>query len=278
MESKRHNFVVRVLSGVILAIVVFGAIYSSYLGFGLLLLAIVLGSLREFYRMSREKGIEPQDVAGYFAGAAIFGYGFDYFYLGGVYTTHLTLFMLLIVPLMFVIELFKEREQPLVNIGTTLLGLVYIALPLALLVGVPLLLTGGAWNPLVMILYILIIWCSDSFAYLVGVTMGRHRLYEKISPKKSWEGFFGGVAGSIVMAVITAKLLGADVWMWIGVGVVISVMGCLGDLVESMFKRTCGVKDSGTLLPGHGGVLDRFDSLIFTAPFVLVYLIIFSQF
>ncbi|MFI3303252.1 MAG: phosphatidate cytidylyltransferase [Rikenellaceae bacterium] len=276
-KKKLQNLAMRTLSGAFLAVFAVGAIYHSYWGFGLLLLAIALGAIREFYRMYQVNGAEPQYVAGFSAAAIIVALGFDYFYNGSLYTIPLVLFLLLLIPLIFVAELFRGGKNPLENIGTTLLGIVYISLPMAMLAGVPLLISRGEWNPWIMIFYIFLIWSNDSFAYLVGVTCGRHRLYEKISPLKSWEGFFGGVCGSMLMAVVAAHFTTGDYGVWIGLSVVLSVMGCVGDLVESMFKRSCAVKDSGGALPGHGGWLDRFDSLIFSAPFALVYLIIVLQ-
>ncbi len=269
-----RNLLVRTASGVVLAVVVIGALLYSQWSFGALLMAITLGGVGEFYKMSKAKGIEPQLVAGYTSAAAIFGVGFDYFFNDSTFNIQLLLFLMLVLPLMFVTELFKGGDRPLSNVGTTVLALIYVAAPMAMLAGVPLLLTGGVWNPLAMILYIIIIWSNDTFAYLVGVPFGKHRLNERISPKKSWEGFFGGIVGAILVSILAAYIIDGLYVMWIGVGVITSVVGCLGDLVESMFKRTCGVKDSGNILPGHGGWLDRFDGLIFSAPFVFVYLIL----
>ncbi len=277
MESKIENLVVRALSGAVLAIVVMGALLLSHWTFGLLLLAITIGGVSEFYRMSKAKGIKPQLVAGYCSAAAIFGVGFDYFFNSSQLNIVLLLFLMLIVPLMFLVELFNGGDRPLSNVGTTVLALIYVAVPMAMLAGVPLLLSGGDWQPLTMIFYILTIWSNDTFAYLVGVPFGKHRLNERISPKKSWEGFFGGIVGAILMSIFAAYYLDGSYIMWIGVGVITSTVGCLGDLVESMFKRTCGVKDSGNILPGHGGWLDRFDGLIFSAPFVFFYLILIAM-
>lgn len=265
------------MSGAVLAVVVMGAILLSHWTFGLLLLAITIGGVVEFYRMSKAKGIKPQFVAGICSAIAIFALGFDYFFNASQFNIILLLFLMLIVPIMFLVELFNGGDRPLSNVGTTVLALIYIAVPMAMLSGVPLLLSGGEWIPLTMVFYILIIWSNDTFAYLVGVQFGKHRLNERISPKKSWEGFFGGILGAIVVSALAAKYLDGSYLMWVGVGVTTSVVGCLGDLVESMFKRTCGVKDSGNILPGHGGWLDRFDGFIFSAPFVFVFLILIAM-
>ena len=112
----------------------------------------------------------------------------------------------------------------------------------------------------------------------MGVSIGKHRLCERISPKKSWEGFFGGVIGALGMGALGASVVGGDCGIWLGLAAVISLTGVLGDLVESMFKRDAGVKDSGSIMPGHGGILDRFDALIISAPFALIYLWVVMMF
>ena len=138
--------------------------------------------------------------------------------------------------------------------------MLYVAVPLSLLLYVPVLAGDGVWRPETVLCYIFIIWANDVFAYLVGMTFGRHRLCERLSPKKSWEGFFGGLAGAVATALVA------------------SLSGVAGDLVESMFKREAGVKDSGQVIPGHGGVLDRFDALLLSAPYVFLYLLLVGRF
>ena len=114
----------------------------------------------------------------------------------------------------------------------------------------PLLTGEGGWNPWVILAYIFIIWANDVFAYLVGVSVGRHHLYERISPNKSWEGFFGGIVGAIAMGCLAAWWLDGSYWLWCCLAAIAAVSGVLGDLIESMFKRAAGVKDSGNILPG----------------------------
>jgi phosphatidate cytidylyltransferase len=173
---------------------------------------------------------------------------------------------------MFICELYRKSETPIANIAASITGAMYVALPMSLLLIVPMLLGNGEWNPWIMICYIFIIWANDVFAYLFGITLGRHRLFERISPKKSWEGFFGGLLGAMAMGWVAATVLQASVPMWVGMALVAAISGVLGDLVESMMKRSVDVKDSGNIIPGHGGWLDRFDALILSAPFAFVYL------
>ena len=140
---------------------------------------------------------------------------------------------------------------------------------------IPLLLAGNEWQPWYFLFYLFIVWANDVFAYLVGVTMGKHRLCERISPKKSWEGFFGGILGAIGVGALGAYFLDGRYEIWICLAVIIAITGVLGDLVESMFKREAGVKDSGNIMPGHGGVLDRFDALLVSAPFAFIFVLFF---
>ena len=124
----------------------------------------------------------------------------------------------------------------------------------------------------------MIIWVHDSGAYLVGVSIGRHRLFERISPKKSWEGAIGGTLTAILAAWFIAKYIPEiSLLHWIIISVLVVVFSTFGDLTESMFKRYFGIKDSGNILPGHGGILDRFDSLLFAAPVLVAYLKLFIE-
>ena len=165
------------------------------------------------------------------------------------------------------------------------MGAVYVALPMAILTILPSLLNGLIyrgdawipWVPWVFLFYLLLVWGNDVFAYLVGVTMGKHRMCERLSPKKSWEGFVGGVMGSAAVGAIAASVLGGSYGVWIGLAIVVALSSVVGDLIESMFKRDAGVKDSGAIMPGHGGILDRFDALIISAPFALIYLCVIEM-
>ena len=267
MGVNMKNLVTRSLSGLVLAVVFFSAIYFSKWGFGALMLAIVVGSQREFYRMCRAAGSEPQQFAGSALGVALAVLAFVIFMqFGGAGSVEavvgktvyaLGLYMLLLVPTVFICEMVRNRPNPIANVAATFAGVVYVALPVALLFFVP-----------------LIVWSNDVFAYLVGCAIGSHRMCERISPKKSWEGFVGGVLGAVGIAIVIAWLLGANLWLWGGLAVVAAVTGVAGDFVESMFKRSVDMKDSGSILPGHGGWLDRFDALLLSAPFVFVYLLI----
>ena len=280
------NLMVRTLSGLVLVAVFVGAVLGSQWSFGALLLLILVGGQTEFYKLARETGLSPQRWMGLAVGVLLFALNFIVFRqfsrsvtdeAGGA-VLYLLLYIGLLLPTLFVCELFRRSATPLANLGATLLGVLYVAVPLSLLLYVPVLAGDGVWRPETVLCYIFIIWANDVFAYLVGMSVGRHRLCERLSPKKSWEGFFGGIAGAVVMGIVAARMLDGNMWVWAGLALVAAVSGVLGDLVESMFKREAGVKDSGQVIPGHGGVLDRFDALLLSAPYVFLYLLLVGRF
>lgn len=280
------NLMVRTLSGLVLVAVFVGTVLGSQWSFGALLLLILVGGQTEFYKLARETGLSPQRWMGLAVGVLLFALNFIVFRqfsrsvtdeAGGA-VLYLLLYIGLLLPTLFVCELFRRSATPLANLGATLLGVLYVAVPLSLLLYVPVLAGDGVWRPETVLCYIFIIWANDVFAYLVGMTFGRHRLCERLSPKKSWEGFFGGLAGAVATGLAAAYALDANYWVWGGLALVASLSGVAGDLVESMFKREAGVKDSGQVIPGHGGVLDRFDALLLSAPYVFLYLLLVGRF
>ena len=280
------NLMVRTLSGLVLVAVFVGAVLGSQWSFGALLLLILVGGQTEFYKLARETGLSPQRLMGLAVGVLLFALNFIVFRqfsrsvtdeAGGA-VLYLLLYIGLLLPTLFVCELFRRSATPLANLGATLLGVLYVAVPLSLLLYVPVLAGDGVWRPETVLCYIFIIWANDVFAYLVGMTFGRHRLCERLSPKKSWEGFFGGLAGAVATGLAAAYALDANYWVWGGLALVASLSGVAGDLVESMFKREAGVKDSGQVIPGHGGMLDRFDALLLSAPYVFLYLLLVGRF
>ena len=164
----------------------------------------------------------------------------------------------------------RPAAEPLRAAWSALRGVLWIVVPMALL---PLLgVLGGGYHPCRVLFYVVLIWINDIGAYLVGVSIGRHKLWPRISPKKSWEGFFGGLFFTATAAVFLGPRMGGvapiPVWGWIVFGIVLTLSAVAGDLVESAYKRRAGVKDSGTIIPGHGGFMDRFDAMFLSLPFV----------
>ena len=268
------NFIIRTLSGIVMVATLIGATLFSKLTFVLLLLAITLGGEWEFYRLAKKAGTSPQRFVGMLAGTMMIVAAAAALHEILAITAVLMVAFMILIPMPLIFELYRKSATPMANVGITYAGVIYVALPMALLTFFPMMLGNGEWKPWSVILYIFIIWANDVFAYLFGITLGKHRLFERISPKKSWEGFFGGLLGAMAMGFVAAKVLDANVALWIGLALIAAITGVFGDLVESLLKRSVDVKDSGSFIPGHGGWLDRFDALIFSVPFAFIYLII----
>lgn len=174
--------------------------------------------------------------------------------------------------LAFIYELFSRSANPFQNVGFIVLGMVYIGAPFALLDFIAF--HEGRFYSWTVFGLLLLTWLNDTGAYLIGSKFGKHPLHPRISPKKTWEGTIGGVVVTFIVAYIFCAVSGVlRLVDWMVLAAIVSVFGTMGDLVESMLKRSVGVKDSGNLLPGHGGVLDRFDAFIFLLPFAAAYLL-----
>ena len=274
MSDKLKNFIIRTLSGIVMVATLIGATLFSKFTFVLLLLAITLGGEWEFYRLAKKAGTSPQRFVGMLAGTMMIVAAAAALHEILAITAVLMMAFMILIPMPLIFELYRKSATPMANVGITYAGVIYVALPMALLTFFPMMLGNGEWKPWSVILYIFIIWANDVFAYLFGITLGKHRLFERISPKKSWEGFFGGLLGAMAIGFVAAKVLDANVALWIGLALIAAITGVFGDLVESMLKRSVDVKDSGSFIPGHGGWLDRFDALIFSVPFAFIYLVI----
>ncbi|MBI1224890.1 MAG: phosphatidate cytidylyltransferase [Bacteroidetes bacterium] len=174
--------------------------------------------------------------------------------------------------LSFIYELFSGSEKPFQNVAFIVLGMVYIGAPFSLLNFIAF--NEDGFNVWPIFGLLLLTWMNDTGAYIVGSKFGKTPLLPRISPKKTWEGTLGGVAVTFLVAYVFCTLTGElQLFDWMILALIVSVFGSIGDLIESMLKRSIGSKDSGTLLPGHGGVLDRFDAFIFLLPFAAAYLL-----
>jgi phosphatidate cytidylyltransferase len=222
----------------------------------------------ELYRMARVRGHHPSEAWGIPLGALV---------ILNVYHPLLPALgpyfpVVLSVLLITIARLFSPRpvDGALEDIASTVLGVFYVALLFAYQIGIRI---GGDGKQWLVFLYF-IIWASDIGAYSIGIPFGRHRLYEKVSPKKSIEGLAGALAASAGMALLCRVWFMPPIGMGeaVGIALVLAVVGTIGDFVESLFKRAAGVKDSGTIIPGHGGVLDRMDSMLFAAPVLYYFL------
>lgn len=281
----------RTITAAIFVAVLLACICTNYVSFTALFFVVAIWGLYEFYQLSEKLGAKPYKPMGYLAGVCMFGYSV-------VANSNLALFfpsenllayVLVFVFLVFVVALFDDNKNTILNITHTLAGLVYAVLPFMVLVSLsctdktftfnhP---TGQWYNDLApynfhyVLGIILLIWASDVCAYLVGSLIGKHKLYERISPGKTWEGSIGATILTIGCSFLIAHWYPElPLKHWVVISIIVCVFGTIGDLVESMLKRQAGVKDSGKIMPGHGGILDRFDSLLFVSPFIYAYLML----
>ena len=248
-----------------------GSIFLGAYTFTFFYLILSLAALFEFFGMIKKAGIRPHRNIALFAAALIFLMTAGYHLL-----QFETKYMLLIVPLIFSVfisELYKKEKIPFSNISYTFVGFIYVTVPFCFFYSLGFIQNTAAYNFHLPLSFLLMLWASDTGAYLFGMKFGKTRLFERHSPKKSWEGFFGGMFTSVVASyVISLFFTEINPLVFGGMAVLIVSFGTLGDLVESMLKRSLNVKDSGNILPGHGGFLDRFDGLLLAAPVVYAYL------
>lgn len=267
--QERSNLEQRVIAASVGAIIFVGAIYLNEWTYFSVFLALTLLGMVEFYRLLSIKGFEPNQNIGLLVGGGLFVSVF--LIQKGLLPLRVLFLMPALMALVFVVELYRKKALPFVNISVTLVGVLYVAVPFSLLSLLGFLGEQYSWH--VILGCLLLIWAADTGAYFVGKNFGRRKLMERISPGKTWEGWAGGVLFSLLVAWGLAFFFtDLDLFRWIIIGLIVSVFGVLGDLVESMLKRGLEVKDSGNLIPGHGGILDRFDSLLMVVPFVVAFL------
>jgi phosphatidate cytidylyltransferase len=271
--SKYTNLTQRLITGLLgSAAIIAGVSFSEWIYFGIFFF-ICLFSLLEFYKLAGLDGMVPLKTLGTVSGLAIFSLSF--FISQETISSRYYFLIFPLVAFAYVIKLYKKTEQkPFTNIAYTFLGVFYVAVPFALLNVATF--EEGYYNYEIILGSMLILWASDSGAYFAGTLFGKHRLFERISPKKSWEGFWGGAALAIVITyILTLYFHSLTLVDWMIISLIIIIGGTFGDLVESLLKRSIEIKDSGDSLPGHGGFLDRFDGLLISAPFIVAYLEIF---
>jgi len=274
------NLGIRILTGAIFVSILIGGIIISQYAFFIVFSLVTIFALYEFYGLLIKAGkVSMNRIFNTLGGFLL--YSACFFYFSSI-SKSLIVFVPYIIYILalFISELFLKRANPLQSLAYAVLGQMYLAFPLSLLnylaFGYD---SGGAYHFALLLALFIFIWANDSFAYLSGSIFGRHKMFERISPKKSWEGFAGGVIFSIIAAIIYAHFhQELSLLSWIGFALIMIVFGTLGDLVESLFKRTLNVKDSGNMLPGHGGLLDRIDSVVFAIPAQFVYIEVLSYF
>ena len=266
----------RAVSAVIFVVLMVSGIYGGKIPMTILLMIINILCLTEFFNLVFDKN-EPSFQRRKLLGICISLIPFLLLlsrFMGFEFSVSFLL-LLLIGPVLLIFELFQGSKTPFSNVGNLLLGFVYITFSLLLIYPAIGGLTAEA-KPNILMGTLILIWANDSFAYLTGSQIGKRKLFPRISPGKTWEGSLGGLIGTLVTAFIIARFFKDLTQMqWLVTAGICTVFGTLGDLAESMLKRSKGVKDSGNLMPGHGGALDRFDAFLFAIPIVCFYLLVF---
>lgn len=266
----KNNFIQRTITGFFFAAIIIGSILFSEYGYLAFAAIAIIAGLLEFSRL-----VEPFDVQ--INRKYILPTGLSVLagvYISLKYKNELIVFLALLFNSgMWVNELFRKSKNPFHNIAYSVLAIVYIAIPFSLLLYT--LFLPGHFYPNLALFIFFIIWANDTFAYLFGRILGKHKLFPSISPKKTWEGAVGGALSALVIAYFLSLYQNVITEIqFLTMAALIVLLGNYGDLVQSMLKRSLGVKDSGHILPGHGGILDRFDSFLFAAPIATIYLII----
>jgi phosphatidate cytidylyltransferase len=271
------NFWARTITGLSMVFLILAALYLDRFFFAAIFLAVVILGLFEFYSITVTEECKPQKFTGTLLGTIL------YVLISGSFLIRvndpLVFSVVLVLPVFFIpiiIELYRKKEKPLINAAVTIFGLIYVALPVSLLNSMNNPAGGTVFHhfPAYLTAYFLFTWIYDTGAYLVGKNFGKHKFFERISPKKTWEGTIGGtivvIAATVGFYFITEGILFIHLLALTGL---VILFGTFGDLAESLFKRSLNLKDSGNILPGHGGILDRFDTIFVSAPFVFLYFV-----
>ncbi len=260
------NLLLRTVSGSLFVGLVVASIFISPLFFGVLFLLITVVGTFELLRMSQKiEGLAVNQLVVFSLSVVSYSSIFLAVILAD---KRWFLALILLLPVSLLVELYRKKENPLLNIAYSILPAIYIAIPLGVLNS--LLPIGEGF---LLLAFFVTIWAGDTFAFIVGSLIGKHRLFERISPKKSWEGTIGSIIITLAISYWYPVIFGIlNGWQWAIFVVIALVAGSYGDLIESLFKRSVGVKDSGSIMPGHGGILDRFDAVFLASPLIFVFL------
>lgn len=270
------NIIIRALSGAVYVALIVASILlldNSPIAFLAVFSIFVILGVKEIYNMSKNESSESWlviliDMLG--AVGIFFSFYLYSSKTGAPSVCFLPLAAYFIIRC--IVQLYRPKQNAVHSLERSFFAMLYVAVPVGLLNNI-----AYVSAPRILLAVFVFIWVNDTGAFLAGITMGKHRLFERISPKKSWEGFFGGLIACILVALATNKWCNEffqvpELSTWIGLSIVVAVMATFGDLTESLIKRTEGVKDSGNIIPGHGGILDRIDSLLMVSPAVLIYI------
>lgn len=262
----------RAITGAVFITVLIGSALAGATIFTIFFSAVGVWCLYEFFGMVRQQqDVLPVTAIGILT-AILLGSLLGLHHLE-MLPLRYTAIIIPCISLIFIVPLYRGNAKPFHDISYTLTGLLYTAFPFFCFVALGFI--RGNYHAHIPLGFLFMLWSNDTGAYLVGRSIGRTKLFERISPNKTWEGFLGGLAFAMGVAAVLSHFYPVlPLWQWLVMGFIIGTFGTLGDLVESMLKRTLGVKDSGNILPGHGGLLDRFDGLLIAAPLVWIFLLL----
>lgn len=270
------SLIQRSVTGFIFVTIMGGCILLGGPYLSLLFLCAMILGMWEFFTMFKSSAYQIQKIPSLLAAINLYLYASQIFWNGNLSLVLGLSPMFILIGFMFIIEMYKNTKEPFVNIALSVLPILYIALPFSLLIYIYKPVEGILPSHLLLLGFFILVWVNDTFAYIFGIAFGKHRLFERLSPKKSWEGAIGGCLSTIGIACLYGFLLPeVNVWFMFAFALIIVVFSVFGDLVESMLKRSLNIKDSGNLMPGHGGVLDRFDSILLAAPAVSLFLYLY---
>lgn len=273
----KKNLKQRILTGIVFLAVSIGSVFVHPLCYMAVFLVFTIVGLKEFYNICRANKKNPQVVFGLIIGIVSFVL-LSLTALGYIANPKLLLIILLLISVVPIVELYRKTDTHLSNWAYTVFGILYVAIPFGLMSFFLINPIKQEYSPAIFLSFFALIWISDTGAYCAGVLFGKHKLMPSISPKKTIEGLVGGIIFTLLASWAISQIVGIySIMEWLIIAVVVVFFATFGDLAESMIKRNVGIKDSGNLLPGHGGVLDRFDSAILASPVVFCLLTILNN-
>lgn len=267
------NLIQRTITGSLFVSVIIGSILIHPFVFVSVMAAVSILGLSEYYSMITKQDNLPDKTTGIIVALLTFT---------TISLVNLQLidfkFLLIIPAILFLIpifELFRNKPFALNNIATGIFGILYIIVPLSMMSLFYFIDENNPKKSYLLISFFILLWSNDTFAYLFGMSLGKRRLFERVSPKKSWEGFIGGLISTTLISFLLSTFFSQmELWQWLIYAIIIVLSGTLGDLTESLLKRNLNIKDTGSILPGHGGILDRFDAVLISIPFVTAFLLL----
>jgi phosphatidate cytidylyltransferase len=282
MALNLKTLATRSMSAVVFVVLLVGCVYWNYISFSLFFFAVSMIGLHEFYKIAEKLGAAPFKIAGVVLGILLYlsfvEINFDGLELivPVLKTVQKSVGALMVIGPFIILSLavFNKKENGIKDAMFTIGGIIYAVLPFALLNQTVFYengCDGSYFEPMLLLGVIFLIWSNDTFAYLGGSLFGKNKMIERVSPGKTWEGTIIGVLITFGLSFSFDHIFNLGGYIWPMLGIIVPVLATIGDLVESKLKREAAIKDSGSIMPGHGGILDRFDSLIFVSPFVFVF-------